>query len=199
MDSTGNKANMSIDSRSNATGVTIALLRGINVGGKNRLPMKELAALFVDAGCDDVRTYIQSGNVVFRSEPTEGEEISSIISASILSRFGYRVPVITRTAREFQTIVQANPFVEAGADADKLHVFFLADLPDGAQVEALDPDRSPGDEFAVQGREIYLYCPNGVARTKLTNSYFDSRLSTTSTTRNWRTVLRLLELATGAG
>ena len=190
---------MSIDSRSSATGVIVALLRGINVGGKNRMPMKELAALFVDAGCDDVRTYIQSGNVVFRTVPAEGEEISSIISASILSRFGYRVPVVTRTAREFQTIVQANPFVEAGADADKLHVFFLADLPDGAQVEALDPDRSPGDEFAVQGREIYLYCPNGVARTKLTNSYFDSRLSTTSTTRNWRTVLRLLELATGAG
>ena len=199
MDSTGNKANVSIDSRSSATGVIVALLRGINVGGKNRLPMKELAALFVDAGCDDVRTYIQSGNVVFRTGPAVGEEISSIISASILSRFGYRVPVITRTAREFQTIVQANPFVEAGADADKLHVFFLADLPDGAQVEALDPDRSPGDEFAVQGREIYLYCPNGVARTKLTNSYFDSGLSTTSTTRNWRTVLRLLELATGAG
>ena len=199
MDLTGNKANMSIDSRSSATGVIVALLRGINVGGKNRMPMKELAALFVDAGCDDVRTYIQSGNVVFRTGPAEGEEISSIISASILSRFGYRVPVITRTGREFQTIVQANPFVEAGADADKLHVFFLADLPDGAQVEALDPDRSPGDEFAVQGREIYLYCPNGVARTKLTNSYFDSRLSTTSTTRNWRTVLRLLELATGAG
>ena len=199
MDSTGNKANMSIDSRSSATGVIVALLRGINVGGKNRLRMKELIALFVDAGCDDVRTYIQSGNVVFRTGPAVGEEISSIISASILSRFGYRVPVITRTAREFQEIVRANPFVKAGAEADKLHVIFLAELPDGAQVEALDPDRSPGDEFAVQGREIYLHCPNGVARSKLTNSYFDSRLSTTSTTRNWRTVQRLFELATGAG
>ena len=199
MDSTGNKANMSIDSRSSATGVIVALLRGINVGGKNRMPMKELAALFVDAGCDDVRTYIQSGNVVFRTGPPAGEEISAIISASILSRFGYRVPVITRTAREFQGIVRANPFVEAGAEADKLHVMFLAELPDGAQVEALDPDRSPGDEFAVLGCEVYLHCPNGVARTKLTNSYFDSRLSTTSTTRNWRTVQRLLELATGAG
>ena len=190
---------MTINGRSSATGVTIALLRGINVGGKNRLPMKELAALFVDAGCEDVRTYIQSGNVVFRTGSTEGEDISSVISASILSRFGYRIPVITRTAREFQEIVQANPFVEAGAEADKLHVMFLAELPDSANVEALDPDRSPGDEFAVQGREIYLYCPNGVARSKLTNSYFDSRLSTTSTTRNWRTVLRLLELATDAG
>ena len=190
---------MTINGRNSATGVTIALLRGINVGGKNRLPMKELAALFVDAGCEDVRTYIQSGNVVFRTGPEGGEDISSVINASILSSFGYRIPVVTRTARDFQEIVRANPFLEAGAEADKLHVMFLAELPDSANVDALDPDRSPGDEFAVQGREIYLYCPNGVARTKLTNSYFDSRLSTTSTTRNWRTVQRLLELATGAG
>ena len=190
---------MTINGRNSATGVTIALLRGINVGGKNRLPMKELAALFVDAGCEDVRTYIQSGNVVFRTGPAGGEEISTVISASILSRFGYRIPVVTRTARAFQEIVRANPFLNAGAEADKLHVMFLAEPPDGAQVDALDPDRSPGDEFAVMGREIYLHCPNGVARSKLTNSYFDARLSTTSTTRNWRTVQRLLELATGAG
>ena len=87
----------------------------------------------------------------------------------------------------------------AGAETDKLHVVFLADLPDGAHVEALDPNRSPSDEFAVLGREIYLHCPNGLARTKLTNNYFDSRLSTTSTMRNWRTVLKLLELSAAAG
>ena len=190
---------MSTDSWESGTGVNVALLRGINVGGKNRLPMKELVALFVDAGCEDVRTYIQSGNVVFRTGPAGGAEIASVISASILNHFGYRIPVITRTARDFQEIVQANPFLGAGAETDKLHVMFLAELPDSAQVDALDPDRSPGDEFAVMGREIYLHCPNGVARSKLTNSYFDSRLSTTSTTRNWRTVQRLLELATGAG
>ncbi len=179
--------------------VNIALLRGINVGGKNRLPMKELAAMFVDVGCEDVRTYIQSGNVLFRVEPTLGEDIPSLISTSILSRFGYRVPVVTRTAREFQEIVQSNPFVEAGAEADKLHVVFLAELPDEEHVESLDPNRSPPDEFAALGREVYLHCPNGLARTKLTNSYFDSRLSTTSTIRNWRTALRLLEMATGGG
>ena len=190
---------MAIDSGNSEKGVNIALLRGINVGGKNRLPMKELAALFVDAGCEDVRTYIQSGNVVFRTGSTGGEDISSVISASILSRFGYRIPVVTRTARDFQEIVQANPFLEAGAEADKLHVMFLAELPDSANVEALDPHRSPGDEFAVMGGEIYLHCPNGVARSKLTNSYFDSRLSTTSTTRNWRTTLKLLELAADVG
>ena len=190
---------MTTDDGNSGTGVNVALLRGINVGGKNRLPMKELAALFVDAGCEDVRTYIQSGNVVFRVGPAAGEDIASVIRASIMDHFGYQIPVITRTAREFQENVQANPFLEAGAETDKLHFMFLAELPDSANVEALDTDRSPGDEFAVQGREIYLYCPNGVARTKLTNSYFDSRLSTTSTTRNWRTVQRLLELATGAG
>ena len=190
-----NRANMPTDSTSGPTDVNIALLRGINVGGKNRLPMKELAAMFVDAGCDDVRTYIQSGNVLFRTDPTRGEGIPSLISASIFSRFGYQVPVVTRTAREIREIAQANPFVEAGAETDKLHVVFLADPPEAEHVEALDPNRSPPDEFAVQGREIYLHCPNGVARSKLTNSYFDSRLSTISTMRNWKTVRRLLELA----
>ena len=199
MDSTENKANISVDSRGRATGVNVALLRGINVGGRNQLPMKELAAMFVDVGCDDVRTYIQSGNVLFRMEPTLGEDIPSLISASILSRFGYRIPVVTRTAQELQEIVRSNPFVQAGAEADKLHVVFLAELPDNGHVETLDPNRSPADEFAVVGREVYLHCPNGLARTKLTNSYFDSRLSTTSTMRNWRTVLKLLELATGGG
>lgn len=190
---------MSENTRNSKPDVNIALLRGINVGGKNRLPMKELAALFVEAGCEDVRTYIQSGNVVFRTGSADVAEIASIISASILDRFGYRVPVIVRTAGELEEIAQGNPFVKAGAETDKLHVMFLAELPESAGVESLDPERSPGDEFAVLRREIYLHCPNGVARSKLTNSYFDSRLSTTSTTRNWRTVRKLLELAAGAG
>ena len=190
---------MSVDRMRSATSANVALLRGINVGGKNKLPMKDLAAMFREAGCDDVRTYIQSGNVIFRADPALAEDIPSLIGASILRLFGYRVPVVTRTARELQEIVQANPFAESGAEAAKLLVLFLADLPDRAHVEALDPNRSPGDEFAVLGREVFLHCPNGVARSKLTNSYFDSSLSTTSTARNWRTVQKLLELATAAG
>ena len=176
------------------TDANVALLRGINVGGKNKLPMADLVAIFREAGCDDVRTYIQSGNVVFRAGPALVGDIPSLISTSIMDQFGYRIPLVTRTASEFQRIVQANPFAEIGAEANKLHVLFLADLPDRARVEALDPNRSPGDEFAVLGREIYLHCPNGVARTKLTNAYFDSGLSTTSTSRNWRTVGKLLEM-----
>ena len=195
MNSTGNGANLSAE---RGTEINVALLRGINVGGKNKLAMKDLAAMFVDAGCGDVRTYIQSGNVLFRAGPTLGEDIPSLISESILSRFGYRVPIVTRTARQLQEVVQANPFVEHSAEPDKLHVAFLSEIPDRTNVEALDAHRSAPDEFAVLGREIYLYCPNGLARTKLTNNYFDSRLAATSTMRNWKTVLRLLDMAASA-
>ncbi len=187
------------DSASRAPDVNIALLRGINVGGKNRLPMKDLAAMFVDAGCDDVRTYIQSGNVVFGADQTLAEDIPSRIGASIRDRFGYEVPVVIRRAPDLEAIVEANPFLEAGAETDRLHVVFLADAPHAEHVEALDPDRSPPDEYAVRGSEIYLHCPNGLARSKLTNAYFDSRLLTVSTMRNWKTVRKLLELAADIG
>ena len=189
---------MSSDSAGSVADINIAFLRGINVGGRNRLPMRDLTAMVVDAGCSNVRTYIQSGNVLYQPGTALGDDIPSAISSSILSRFGYRIPVIARTAQELREIVRANPFVKSGADTDKLHVVFLAELPDGEHVGALDPDRSPPDEFAVRGREIYLHCPNGLARSKLTNSYFDSRLSTISTMRNWKTVRKLLELAAGA-
>ena len=189
---------MSSIMKGNSTDTNIALLRGINVGGKNKLPMKELVAMFHEAGCDDVRTYIQSGNVLFRAAPTLAENIPSLISESILSRFGYHIPVITRTAWELQELMKANPFVESEAEASRLLVLFLADLPDYAHVEALDPGRSPGDKFEVLGREVFLHCPNGVARSKLTTNYFDSSLLTTSTARNWRTVQKLLELANAA-
>jgi len=176
-------------------GSHVALLRGINVGGKNKLPMKDLAAMFTEAGCDDVRTYIQSGNVLFRARPALARRVPELVTRAIADRAGLRVPVVTRTAAELAKVVSANPLLRAGADHAKLHVAFLAKQPAAGRVAGLDPDRSPPDEFVVRGREIYLHCPGGVARTKLTNDYFDSRLATTSTVRNWNTVLKLLELS----
>ncbi len=187
---------MSDDVVSGATSINVALLRGINVGGKNKLPMKQLAAMFREAGCEDVQTYIQSGNVLFRADPSLAEKISSLISDGIFNTFGFKIPVVTRTARELQEIVQANPFTPA--EENKLLVFFLADFPDRERIAALDPNHSPGDEFAVLGREVFAHYPNGVAGSKLTNSYIDSRLATTSTGRNLRTVKKLLELASAA-
>ena len=173
----------------------VALLRGINVGGKNLLPMTDLAGLFEEAGCAGVRTYIQSGNVLFTASRARAEKLPGLIASGIADRFGYQVPVLLRTAADLGETIRQNPFLEAGASENWLHVLFLADQPDAGRVAALDPLRSPPDAYAVRGREIYLRLPNGGAKTKLTNAYFDSRLATISTVRNWRTVLKLFELA----
>ena len=117
------------------------------------------------------------------------------MTREIERRFGYRVPVVHRTAGELRTIAKNNPFLRAGVDTKLLHVAFLADRPAPSRVSGLDPNRSPPDEFEAVGRELYLHCPKGIARTKLTNSYFDSKLATTSTIRNWATLLKLIELA----
>lgn len=155
--------------------------------------------MFTEAGCRDVRTYIQSGNVVFSAAPGLAKRLPDLVSQRIADRFGYRVPVVWRTADEFRQVAVRNPFLKSEADVDSLHVGFLADLPTPRDVAALDPKRSPGDSFKVRGRDIYLCLPNGMARTKLTNAYFDSKLETTSTFRNWRTVLKLLELTQATG
>ncbi len=169
----------------------VALLRGVNVGGKNCVPMKELAEIFVDAGCTDVRTYIQSGNVVFRAARALAESLPSRITEQIATRFGCRIPLVLRTAEQLAAAVRDNPFQKV--PQEMLHVYFLAGLPDASRVAQLDPNRSKPDAFVVHGREIYLHLPNGIGRSKLTNAYFDSKLATTSTARNWRTTLKLLE------
>lgn len=174
----------------------VALLRGVNVGGKNKLPMKELAALFGDVGCVDVRTYIQSGNVVFSAPADVASSLEARVEAQIERQLGLRVPVVLRSAAELAGAVEASPFADRVADHPKaVHVMFLKDRPTAAAVAALDPNRSPPDTYAVVGREVHLFCPNGVARTKLTTAWLDRALSTVSTARNWRTVLKLVEMS----
>ena len=168
-----------------------ALLRGINVGGKNKLPMKELIELFDQAGCTDVETYIQSGNVVFQAPAALAKRVPQIISQKIAERYGYHVPLIVRSAAALAKVVDENPFLARGAADRELHVYFLADKPVAA---ALDAHRSAPDEFVLQGREIYLRLPNGMGRSKLTNAYFDSKLKTVCTARNWATALQLAAL-----
>jgi uncharacterized protein (DUF1697 family) len=175
----------------------VALLRGINVGGKNMLPMKELVAMFTKAGCADVTTYIQSGNVVFCTEDKVIAELDAEIARLVEARFGLRVPVVLRTAAELNAVIRANPFLQAGANEETLHVCFLADRPGKNLVAGLDAGRSTPDAFAVVGREIYMQLVKGVSGTKLTNAYFDSKLKTVSTMRNWRTVLKLAEMLAG--
>lgn len=177
----------------------VALLRGINVGGKNKLPMNDLAAVFTDVGCTSVQTYIQSGNVVFFAKAALAKRVARLVAAAIAERLGLDVPVVLRTVEELRAVAGANPFLKKGTDTKTLHVAFLADRPDAKKVAALEhPDPKSSDAFAVRGREVYLLFPAGVAKTKLSNRFFDARLETTSTVRNWRTVLKLVDLAGGA-
>lgn len=151
----------------------LALLRGINVGGKNKLPMNVLVEMFAEAGCKDVRTYIQSGNVLFNASRSVSTRVPDQITAQIAERLGYRTPVILRSIEQFRDVTRHNPFLEAGASLETLYVMFLADVPSALHVEKLDPDRSPPDAFRVRGQEIYMHLPDGVANSKLTNAYFD--------------------------
>lgn len=173
----------------------IALLRGINVAGKNRLPMKDLVALFEGAGCEEVRTYIQSGNVVFRAVAPLAKRLAAQITATIQDQFALSVPVVMRSAAELRGVAEGNPFLREGREQESLHVAFLADVPAAAAVDALDPTRSPGDSFRVVGRDVFLHLPNGVGKSKLTNEWLDRSLKTVSTIRNWRTLLALVEMS----
>lgn len=173
----------------------VALLRGINLGPRNKLPMPELAKMFAALNCEEVRTHIQSGNVVFCASPKIATGVSEALQKKIRQRYGFEVPVVLRSAEEMQAAVRDNPYAKRKSFEDVVHVMFLADRPAAERVKALDPNRSPGDEYIVQGREIYLWLPNGVGRTKLSNAYFDSKLATVSTGRNWQTVLKLAEMA----
>ena len=172
----------------------LALLRGINVGGNNKIRMADLAAIFIEAGCKDVSTYIQSGNVLFNANPTLVQKIPQLVTTAMQQRLSLRIPVILRTRAQLQTAIAANPYPEAAATPKLLHLLFLADTPTASSISSLDPNRSAPDRYTILGRDIYLCLATGVAGTKLTNAYFDSRLNTLSTGRNWLTATKLLEL-----
>ncbi len=170
----------------------IALLRGINVGGKNSLPMQALTRLCQQLGGANVRTYVQSGNVALDLAPAQVATFAIDLQAAIARDLALTVPVVLRNPAELQACFDHNPWPER--DLALLSVAFLAHTPTPVQVATLDPARSPPDEFHVRGRDVYLHTPNGLARTKLTNAWLDARLATTSTVRNWRTLQALMNL-----
>ena len=171
----------------------IALLRGINVGGKKRIKMADLVEALEPLSLKNIRTYLQSGNVIFEHDSIDSDEIAKNIQEKINEAFGISVNVIIRTEEELEDIINSNPFIKnQDIQIDKLHVTFLKELPDSI---AMDLNKSENEEFEVNGREIYLYLPNGYGRTKLTNNIFEKKLKTTATTRNWKTTNKLLEMS----
>ena len=170
-----------------------ALIRGVNVGGRAKLPMPKLKAGLEALGYEDVVTYIQSGNAVFRC--TDGKaKVAAATAQRILADAGLEVTVVVRTHPELSRIVERNPFVGDEREPRNLHVLFLDGTPAKRTIGALDPDRSPPDRFHVDGLQIYLHHPNGLGRSKLTADYFEKTLGVHGTARNWNTVLKLVEL-----
>jgi len=172
----------------------LALLRAVNVGGKNKLPMARLTEFFIEAGCTGVRTYIQSGNVLFTARPQLARTIPGTISAMIETRLGFVAPVVLRSRQQLAQVIDQNPYRKAGSAEDSLFVVYLGNPPTEDLLRGLDPNRSPGDEYLVHGGEVYLKLGGSAADTRLTTAYFDSRLKTVSTCRNWRTILKLFEM-----
>jgi uncharacterized protein (DUF1697 family) len=170
----------------------VAFLRAINIGGRT-LPMPALAKMFERAGCTEVKTYIQSGNVVFTKDGPLGN-LGATVESAIKKLTGFESPVIVRSRDELAAVLKSAPFADPSGEKPALHAMFLSSTPTAARIAALDANRSPGDRFAVHGQDIYLFCPNGVGVSKLTTTYFDSKLQTTSTGRNFRTIQRLLEM-----
>jgi len=171
----------------------VALLRGINVGGNNPLPMANLRAMFEDARCEHVRSYIQSGNIVFEATEATATSVPKKVQSAIAKEFGFDVPVIVRSDSEWRAIMQQNPFLRAPhIDPRTLHVAILSRAP--VEGFVLDRDRCPPDKIEIAAREAYLHLPNGVARTKFTNAYLDRAFGVVSTVRNWRTVSELAKM-----
>jgi uncharacterized protein (DUF1697 family) len=172
----------------------VAFLRGINLGAHNKIAMGDLRDLMADIGAEDVATYVQSGNVVFRSPVARGELVRKT-EREIRARFGLDVTVLLRTKAELARLVAANPFAQRESDPTRLHVTFLAAAPDRRRVAGLSRAEFTPDDFRVSRDAVYLHMPNGYGRSKLSNAFFEKQLAVRATTRNWRTVTKLAELA----
>lgn len=158
--------------------------------------MGELRTLFESLGHGDVVSYIQSGNIVFTPAHASGEAtLAAALGEAIVDRFDVSTPVILRRHDELVRAVAANPFDHSDRDPAKLQVVFLDAAPSGADQDGLDPDRSPPDQFAIVGRELFWWLPNGAGRSRFTLDYFERHLGVTGTGRNRRTVEKLIDLS----
>ena len=176
--------------------IYIAMLRGINVSGQKLIKMERLRASIEDLGFDEVQTYIQSGNVVFKTANQSADKLAKKIADKILSEFGFVVAVLIRTADETAAVVRGNSFLkETGSDESKFYVTFLSENAPPAAEKTLAVLATESERFKVCGREIYLCFPDGSGKTKLSNSAIEKKLSLQATTRNWKTLNTLLAMA----
>ncbi len=172
----------------------IALLRGINIGGNNKLPMKDLTALLTGMGLREVQTYIQSGNVVFRSAAKDRAALAAKISAAIKAQHGFAPRVWLLDAAELHKAIADNPYPEAESNPTSLHLLFLAEMPPHPKLKELDALKTSSERYTLEGKVFYLHAPDGVGRSRLA-ARAEKLLGVAATGRNWSTVCKLAEMA----
>jgi uncharacterized protein (DUF1697 family) len=174
--------------------VQIVLLRGINLGARNRIGMPELRDLLTAAGFGDVRTYLQSGNVVLTAKGP-AEQVAHTCEREIADHFGFDIPVIVRTRAALAKVVERNPLGKVATNPKRYQVSFMSAKLAAGVVRRLEEAAAPSERFVVSGREVYAWHPEGVARSKLWTMLAGRGLGVTATARNWTTVTSLLDLA----
>jgi uncharacterized protein (DUF1697 family) len=179
--------------------IYVAMLRGINVGPHKRMKMEKLRASCEGLGLQKVKTFIQSGNIVFQATKIAPEKLSKKIEEQIVKDFGFSADVITRSRDEMEKIIKRNPLSKPGLDPAKLHVVFHAEAPAPAAIKKLQSITEPPDQLHIAGKEIYFYFPNGVSGSSLWKHPLDRVLGVTGTMRNWKTVNALYQMAVECG
>jgi uncharacterized protein (DUF1697 family) len=170
----------------------VAILRGINVSGQKMIKMDDLKKHLKELPFKNIRTYIQSGNIIFEHVKAEHAGLAEQIENKITQKFGFQVPVIVRSCADLNQIINNNPFKE---DTEKLYVIFLSELPQPKNIEKLMKIEKTTEQFYLFEDVIYLLCPAGYGKSKLNNNFFEQKLKVTATTRNWNTVIKLTEMS----
>lgn len=175
----------------------ISLLRGINVSGQKKIKMNDLESLYEKLGFQDVLTYIQSGNVIFNSGIRNRLEIIKIIEHGIKKKYKFHVPVTLRTRREISNIIKKCPFgsVDISLEGAKVLVTFLSARPLKDKLALINKSVAASEKIVLTGKEIYLYCPDGYGKSKLSNNFLENKLGVVATTRNWKSVHKLYDLS----
>jgi len=176
----------------------LALLRGINLGGHKIVKMDQLRKAFEELGFEGVKTYIQSGNVIFKAPLQTSGNLVKRIEEKLLRQFGFPVPVVVKTSDELGEVIRNISLIkEKDIDLSKLHVTFLSCAPEKSALKTLETTPAGADQFRCFGQAIYLHCPNGYHQTKLSNNVLEKMLQVRTTTRNWKTVNQLYEMSSG--
>ena len=174
----------------------ISILRGINVSGQKLIKMTELKSHFENLGYSNVVTYIQSGNVIFKSSNSSTNALAVEISKMIKQVYGFDVPVLVLTKDELIEVANNNPYLNMEEILNEsLYITFLTEEPATAKINQIDTTSFLPDEFTILGKNLYLHVVNGYGKTKLSNNFFENKLKVTATTRNIKTVNKLIELA----